>query len=214
MSTRQLPICGIPCTVRSPAIRRAIRRVLEQIRPRAPKDFARIVSLVREFVPIPPSNDGTQGQWKAGPIIEEFNVQGVVMVHEAPGVVELVEDLTNPVATVAHELGHVCTREEDRAKRLGVPIDGWAIELTADYYAYKWGFGRDLAKARKNLDWTHHGPRRGEEVSFEFAGRVHRYRVTRNFYLRFVREEKRRTPEPKRSRERHSLPPRQSERAP
>lgn len=48
----QVKIYGIPCKVKSPAIRRAIRDVLWQIRQRAPKDFERIRSHVRGFVPL------------------------------------------------------------------------------------------------------------------------------------------------------------------
>src|SRR5215207_2369631 len=108
MSTRQLPIFGIPCTIRSPAVRHAIHSVLEQIRSRAQKDFARIVELVRAFVPLPNLEDGTLGEWKPGRRSEEFNSQGRVELLEEPGVVELAEDAAHPIALIAHELGHVC----------------------------------------------------------------------------------------------------------
>ena len=93
------------------------------------------------------------------------------------------------VAVVAHELGHACTMFSDLWRRFapGTPLDdGWAREFAADWYAYKWGFGRALARHRKERDWMHHGPGPGQTFTQEFDGVEYAFRVTRSFVVRPV----------------------------
>ena len=91
------------------------------------------------------------------------------------------------IPTIAHELGHACTREIDRIRRGMVFTDEWCSELAADWYAYKWGFGRQIATARKTRDLTHHGPGPGGEFTITIEGNEVTYRVSRNFVVRELR---------------------------
>jgi hypothetical protein len=175
------PIYGIPCSLGSQELRRTICSVLQQIRQRSPRDFARIRTLVREFAALPESEGGTLGQWNRD---TRFDL-------DSPGVVELSADTAHLVALIAHELGHVCTREEDFLARDNGVHGEWSSEMCADYYAYRWGFGREIARHRKSRDWSHHGPAPGATftISGDQDGIWHCYRVTRRFYLRFLQTE-------------------------
>lgn len=160
-------------------MRQSIQIILDEIRESFPCDFQRIHQRVEGFEPLRRTADGTEGEWvasKGGAIMYDF---------ESSGVIRLLEKLDSPVAVIAHELGHVCTREEDFTRRDGFD-SAWASELCADYYAYKWGFGRAIARHRPFRDLSHHGPAPNQVFTIEdsHAGRVHRYRVTRHFYIR------------------------------
>jgi hypothetical protein len=87
----------------------------------------------------------------------------------------------NAIANIAHEFGHVCTRFEDLQRR-GERINAeWTSELAADWYACKkWGFGKEVARSRKNRAFLHHGPKPRDVFQF---GEGH-YQVTRNFCIR------------------------------
>jgi hypothetical protein len=96
------------------------------------------------------------------------------------------------LGVVAHELGHAATRRFDDLPRRQAPSDEWASELTADWYAYRWGFGRQVAHFRKHRDWGHHCVGPGGKFSMDYPcrdGRLRRFyfRVTRNFCVRRVR---------------------------
>ncbi|MGH7278764.1 MAG: hypothetical protein ACREJG_08755 [Candidatus Rokuibacteriota bacterium] len=188
MARSTVNIGGIPCAVQSPDVRRAIRGVLEQIRKRAPDDFTRLRRRVLRFAPpTARSARGVQSVWRPS------RARRRKTDPDPCGVVEIVEHCPAPVAIVAHELGHACTRRDDFARReASASGDGaLASELCADYYAYKWGFGRDLAKARRDGHLAHHGP----PPNSQFArgpfpdGQLRRYRVTPDFFIQFVRAE-------------------------
>ena len=174
---------AIPCRMVNPRICRSIARVLRQIRQRAPEDFTRLRSLVRGFVPLPREDerDGTMGRWRSNRAdTYDFDAQGVVQLSPASGA---------PVAVVAHELGHVCTRDADFENRNDSGDDEWASEMCADWYAYKWGFGRQIARHRRSRSLAHHGPPPRSEFTMSFGGHVSRYRVTRGFRVRFLQTE-------------------------
>lgn len=186
-------IYGIPCRVRSPAVRRAIRIVLGQIRQRAHEDFDRIRRKVRGFLPESKREvaRGIVGAWKkqlrrprrSTPEMPEESSE-----FDCPGWIALSEEDRRPLATVAHELGHACTREEDFFRREGGDWE-WTSELCADFYAYKWGFGREIAREKRHRRLAHHGPGRGEVVIIGSGPALSRYKVTRRFYLRLIQTE-------------------------
>jgi hypothetical protein len=105
---------------------------------------------------------------------------------DGPVVVKLRElfrdDVAEPnqramMATIAHEFGHVCTREGDFHKRLlGYDDRSLIDELCADIYAYKWGFGRYIARDRGAFS-----QRPGSTFTAGPPGSIRRYRVTRSF---------------------------------
>ncbi len=107
---------------------------------------------------------------------------------ETPGVIKLVEKI--PIedlpGVLAHELGHAATRSEDLERR-GPISDEWSSELAADWYAYKWGFGRQIARERKTRDWLHHGPCPGSTFKESYDGKIYHYRVTRNFVVHLTK---------------------------
>lgn len=149
--------------MKSPKLRSVIHDVLRQIRERAPEDFKRIRQRVREFAPstVPYSVKVgglpyvTQGAVKPGFMAGTF----IFPLLDSPCVVELSESAAQPTTTVAHELGHVCTRSLDltilsllwtRFNRRGrLVFGGVKSELCADLYTYKWGFGRHLDLNRR-----------------------------------------------------------------
>lgn len=184
---RPLPtIYGIPCSLKSRRLRGAIRLVLGRIRRRAPEDFERIRARVMEFTVLlePLEAHGFAGKWiPDGSWAELFTARGLIALTDRPG---------NLMAIAAHEIGHACTRKEDAERRaVTLPGSRWAIEMCADYYAYKWGFGRHMARARKAQDRLYHGPAPGETVlsEHEDEGLVYRYRASRGFYLPLVQIE-------------------------
>ena len=92
------------------------------------------------------------------------------------GVIALPADAT--VGVVAHECGHAVATEDDLARRRA-PDDEWASELTADWYAYKWGFGRAVALERPSRAFVHHcvGPGQISGLGDRW------YRVSRRFVM-------------------------------
>lgn len=177
-------IYGIPSTVRNPEAREAIRVVLKQIRKRAPKDFSRIRKRVVRFAnlkgdPVMCLDMGIDWGKLTATVEGRFKpVSGKARDFEGLGIVELSGSRQNPVSTIAHELGHACTREKDFYDRMMNYDDVEVIlELCATYYEYKWGFGKHV-RTRPGI--------------YEFApnslvefGDL-RFRVTRTFRLRRI----------------------------
>ncbi len=172
---------GIRCKLRKAGARKAVGKVLRQIRQRFPQDYERLKSRVRGIRPLAnrDTKDGTLGEWKELPETEDPRTW-----DRGDGVLYLKEDKQDHlIPTIAHELGHACTELIDLLRRGEVPFDEWASELTADWYAYKWGFGRQIAKARKTRNWSHHGPPPGSEFIITSDGRDHKIRVSRRFVV-------------------------------
>jgi len=114
--------------------------------------------------------------------------------HRRPGKVHLCRELTDApefrlLSTIAHELGHAATTQEDFEKRdsaLGGDSE-WASESCADYYAYRWGFGRQVRRCQRTRRVGHHGGLPGDVIQIAGpTGKSLKYRVTRNFYYRRV----------------------------
>jgi len=182
-------IYGIPCSVKSDELRQAIRIVLRQIRQRAPEDFRRIQARVRRFVPWSckeKSEGNLGGSFRQAPY--DF---------ETPSVVKLSEGTPLSISIIAHELGHACTREDDWLQRLDALgawdefIDG-AGELCANYYAYKWGFGRRVGQERRFLTTAHQRLAPGSffTVGPDGRGMIRSYRIDRRFRIRLVSTKK------------------------
>jgi hypothetical protein len=111
---------------------------------------------------------------------EQIRIQWDEIKHGTMEVKELgPADSADFTATLVHEFGHACTREDDRRRRTA-PCDEWASEACADWYAYKWGFGRLIRKHAKTRQLGHHGALPGQTIEIDGA----RYRMTRAFCYR------------------------------
>ena len=181
---------GIRCSVADGALCVAIGTCLSRIKRVAPADYRRLMLLVQAFEPVPPaeSERGTRGAW----ISEPYN-------FDATGTIQLLPGIEYPLATVAHELGHACTVEREFERLDGFDSE-WASEMCADRCAYRWGFGREIARARPTREFGHHGPGPGQIFTLgpgefpDWPDRevVYRFRVTRAFHIRLIQIE---TPE-------------------
>jgi hypothetical protein len=173
---------GIPCRLRTTTARAATLAVLRQIRRRCPADFAKLRELVRLIRPLPKREtaDGTLGEWKADHPDENDWATWAYGYDATPGVLFLAEigDALSLTATVAHEFGHACSSEPDRRRR-GAPSGEWNSEFAADWYAYKWGFGRLIARDWRTRDRKHHGPGPGRCIAINGT----RFRVSRRFVV-------------------------------
>jgi hypothetical protein len=191
-------VFGIPCRLRTSAARAALRQVLAQIGDRFPRDFARLQALVREVRPLPQRDheDGTLGWWKAEAPLDPFTSEGLYRQLSCEGrdrgtlFIWERQDTPKLTANIAHELGHAVTGDDDLRRRGEVHSDEWASELTADWYAYKRGFGRLIARYRKQRDWGHHSPGPGKGFSRAVDGVQYFYRISRNFRVRLVSHRK------------------------
>lgn len=174
-----IKIHQIPCDFEEQTYLDAIQTTLDIIKTKRLKDYLRIIKLVKSIGPIKNEFDGTLGEWKSpwGP--------------ETSGHIILARNLSGDelIAVIAHEFGHVATTFEDLILRKCPCADEWTSEVCADWYVYKWGFGRKLAKLRKSLDKMHHGPQPGYLLEYtidEEGKKWARYQLTRNFLWKFI----------------------------
>ena len=179
---------GIPCDITTKPICQAIEAVLMRVEGRAPADLKRIRTRVRRFTSVLASDDPQDSELQPsgafvsrGSDFDDFDAPGEVYI--AP------EKRTSHLAIVAHELGHVCTREDDFWHRDGFDSE-WTSEMCADFYAYRWGFGRNIGQQRRSRWVGHHGPGPAQEFTTQQDGVVRRYRVTRDdFQIKFIQSE-------------------------
>lgn len=129
----------------------------------------------------------------AGPFQEALARELEQDLHRRPGKVYLCRELADApefqrLATIAHELGHAATTQGDFEKRDDVVrTANWASESCADYYAYRWGFGRQVRRSQPTRHVAHHGGLPGQDVEIAGPnGTTLRYRVTRHFYYRQI----------------------------
>jgi len=181
-------VCGIPCSLKTTGARQALETVLARIQERRPKDFERLVGAVESVEPITGADDGTQGEWVSREPTETFGHPSLEWGHTvpAPGVLYVREDCEHLVAVIVHELGHACSMEKDLQRRGQCLSDEWASELTADWYAYKWGFGQDIARHRPHRDKWHHLAAPGQEYEVGRGGTTYRFKLSRNFVVRLI----------------------------
>lgn len=168
--------------------RRIVQEVLRRIEERRPEDYAALLVLVRAVRP---------GHWTDGTIGEtehhypkslEEQLRWVELYGDRePCTVYVREDLRGLDSTLAHEFGHACTRREDLDRR-NAPTDEWASELAADWYAYRWGFGREIARLRANRDLPHHLGAPGSWVEVGTPSGARRYRISQNFVMKCLSE--------------------------
>lgn len=165
----------------------AIGNTLDRIREKAPKDYDRLVGLVLAIVVCEMDEGGPYGEWMGALRRKEYrNAYGLETLG-SPGFVLLNKDIPpdRRIGVVAHELGHAATIFNDLMRR-GPVSEEWRHELTADWYAYKWGFGLEIARRRKNQDWGHHCVGPGKSIQDFIDGEVYCYKVTRNLVARLV----------------------------
>lgn len=193
-------LCELPSRLQEAVSRRVVTGVLRQIKERFPDDFARLkdrVVMIRalsrdEF------DSGTRGWWHGRKVwalyrdVDPFTLSEEIRLNwdeTACGIVELPEcswvTEDGLAANAAHEFGHACTLNEDVEKRQA-PLEEWGREAAADWYAYRWGFGRLIGKTRRTRELGHHGAGPGQTVELEFDGRRIAYRLGRDFVYRGV----------------------------
>jgi hypothetical protein len=129
------------------------------------------------------------GRWEPFQPVEADPGTWAWGIDATPGVLCLAEhqDRHDLRGVAAHEFGHACTTHWDRERR-GAPSDEWSSELAADWHAYRWGFGRVIARDRKRRDFGHHGPAPRSTFTIEAEEGVYHYRVTRHFCMRLVKK--------------------------
>ncbi len=177
----------IPCISCNLFVIDSIKTTLDRIRSKAPEDYDRLVVQVIAFVVCEMEEENTNGMWMRLRRCEDFRRTAGLAFLASPGLVLLRKGFQTEelVALIAHELGHAATVYADYMRR-GPVSEEWQWELAAAWYAYKWGFGREIARHRKNRDWGHHYAGPGKIV-LEFSPRdVYCYKVTRNFVARLV----------------------------
>jgi len=115
------------------------------------------------------------------PVIDpRHHVRGVVLI--APRAARL--SPTQLLGLVAHECGHVATRELDFMTREAAFRDGeWSSELCADRYAFRWGFEAGIRALAMIRSIGHHCVLPGDWIEYEGV----RLKVDRNFFIRPVR---------------------------
>src|ERR1017187_8213214 len=169
------PILGIPCTLRNARSRRIVARVLRQINERFPEDFARVLFRSRLIGPLPRCDQEVIGKW---------HESGEVRLWEKAPMTDA--DMFAVVA--AHEFGHACTRQGDLTRRRE-PVDELAPEATANWYVYRWGFGRLSRRLHKKIvkdtcsHVSHAGLFPGETLEVPGAGI---FKVSRNFVYKRI----------------------------
>jgi hypothetical protein len=178
-------------TLKSAKARRIVRKVLKIISTRSKTDYQRLQRRIRRIVPVTirEAADGTRGEWLRD---IEVDVNDYGSDHdEWPGVIKLCEKQTENklVANFAHECGHACSTHDDWNATCA-PSDEWASELSADKFAYKWGFGHLIGRYRKKRDHIHHGPGPRKTCYDIIDGYKCYYKVSRNFRMTLVRKVK------------------------
>ncbi len=189
-------ILGIPCELTEPTWRKAIRTVLTRIRDRRPNDCETLKLKVLRFEPLPERAKRSVGaRWTvlardklgrgkrshARRVWNWETHQGTVQLR-----VPAPSDMRVAVATVAHELGHAATRQQEvtRRYRKYSHQPGWALEAVADMHAYKWGCAREIRYDHRFVrDVRHHGFLPGILAEDTIGDLISELRMTRNFYL-------------------------------
>lgn len=191
-------IHGIPCRLQCPEMRAAVVAVLDRIRDRFPDDHAILLRLVDGIDPLTADEaaDGTLGWWKPRRFGTFPERQAWLLDNgfdewdgtRRPGTILLLDEPhKHTLATVAHELGHAVTTDDDLHDRGECPSDKWASELTADFHATRWGYAAEIAAHRPHRDWRHHCVGPGEWFEDQLAdGLMHRFEVDSDYVAREV----------------------------
>lgn len=182
---KRTKISGIPCSLERRDTRRAVRVVLSRVRDRFPTDNERLRHVVLDIAPFEKNECEMRvlGEWQARQEDPNDLTTWGFGFGPTPGVLKINEsiDLVEPVGLIAHELGHACTVQEVRERR-GDVDDEWQSEMAANWYAYRWGFGRNIRRLSHTWDHLHHGPLPGKGFRIEqpYEDRIYHYKVTRS----------------------------------
>jgi len=184
-------------------VQRAVAEVSAAIQRRRPRDWARLCCRVQRISWLPEEDGSTLGQWF---VDREHITQLRVQRKQKPGFgaddesderaeflargwigisLRLTELPPNVlVAEVAHEFGHAVTRPRDVERREALLGDAeWATEMSADMYAFRWGFEQEIPAAQPFRDVGHHGALPGDVISWEGGPS---YRIDRYFIPRLL----------------------------
>ena len=176
-------IYGIQCSVSDNRLQKTIEHVLRKIRNNWPKDFARIKRRIKIIKWLPKEDDSTLGE-----VISEDGDSCYYYYYDENKLCQILLsrkliglETRQQIAAIAHELGHAATTDTAFEKRQA-PRDEWGSELTADWFAYRWGFGREIRLQNKTRDPYHHCAAPGQ--TFEIG--IDKFIVTRNFVCRRI----------------------------
>ena len=168
-------IYGIDCSkIKDKAIIKKIELFLAGIEEKYPKDLATIMQKVKHIKPVPTTQriEGWMGWW-------EEAKETVCISNE-------LKDSEFTIGILAHELGHVCTTENDK-KRRKCPDAEWEKEAVADWYACKWGYRKIISKLQNtSYKFTHHGCPSGKQVEQIFGDFKYTFTVSRNFVYKRI----------------------------
>jgi hypothetical protein len=187
---------AIPCDVHSEPVQRAVAEVCAAVQLRHPKDWARLRQRVQRISWLLEDDGSTLGQWR---VDREHVAQLRIDTEQDPGfaddeeraefiacgwiglsprVTELPPNVLR--AVVAHECGHAVAGFWDLAEREVAFGDAQsAAEMSANLYAFRWGFGEDIRAAQPWCDPRHQGFLPGDIMCWEGGPS---YRVDNNFF--------------------------------
>jgi tetratricopeptide (TPR) repeat protein len=168
-------IYGIDCSeIKDQEMIERIRLVLSKIEEKHPKDLAKITAKVKHIKPLTKEqrDSGDMGWWAE-------SEETICISNE-------LKDSELTIGILAHELGHVCTTENDRERRK-CPNYEWESEAVADWYACKWGY-REIIRKLQNTIYksTHHGCAPGKQIKRIIGDFVYTFTVSRNFVYKRV----------------------------
>jgi len=184
-------ICGVVVRVSDETIQEAVRAVLTWIKKKFPVDFERIRLRIKYVTLVAKDEPGDMAWWEVNeerPAIDQAKDRCEwgyrVFAHDywrfvGRGYIGIVVDDecddTDYQALVAHELGHCATTLED-FEESGALGEEWAIESSANKYAFKWGFGKQYRRLLKRHERMvrHTGTLPGEIL--DINGTVYRMR--------------------------------------
>ncbi len=185
-------IWDIPCYIDNPIFTDAIHGVLLQIKERNPKDFQRLQKLVLVIKPFDNAGEADLGECLGVNTSPVDQVTRDICAWEKQSVIMLAGRIPHDhlIAVVAHEFGHAATRAIDLYRRghKNNVESKWRSELTADWYAYKWGFGRQITEHRPMRDWRQHSTAPGSTFKKEYGdGEIFHFKISRNFVVHLIK---------------------------
>lgn len=191
-------ILGVPCDLKGRRVRRLIKRVFKRVCDEHGDDWQRILSRLMGVRELSKKAQGAAGKkteryLELSPLVRDWIYEhptlrpGFIDLHDNPEWRAYTD--RSVVAAIAHELGHFATGQGEIEDRTKHGDQNLAAELSAAYYAYTWGYGTDTAYARRYEGIGYEELAPGKSV---VAGGRRRYVITRRFYLRPVKTNKRR----------------------
>ena len=126
-------VFNIPCFLSDSILRKEVKKTLQRIRDRNPKDFGRLQKLVRAIQPYHDAGEGDIGIWLPENPDADDPATWYYGFGDTPGILKINENITKEEfpGILAHELGHAATTQKERERR-GPISDEWQSELAAD----------------------------------------------------------------------------------